>query len=334
MNSEARVIVLLSDHVRSQMLTPEDLVRLEGTATVEFVHPDVSREELAAALAQADVCVTGWGSPSLDEEILDAAPRLRLMAHTAGSVRKVIRDDLVGSRLRVTHAAAVIAESVGEFVVGQILAGLRGIVDMDRRLRAGEDWAEIERSTHGRLLRTSTVGVVGASRTGQAVIRLLRAFGSEILVSDPAVAGDDVRALGATHVSLEDLLDRSDVVTIHAPLLPSTVGLIGREHLARLRDGALVVNSARGPLVDAAALDDELRSGRLRAALDVFDPEPLAPDSEWRNVPGAILTTHVAGHTIDGHHAQGAAIVDEIIRFLDGQPLTYEITAVMMKGMA
>ena len=192
----------------------------------------------------------------------------------------------------------------------------------------------IVRAVHGATGPGSVVGVVGASRTGCETILLLRAFGAHVLVFDPTLSTADACSLGVEPVDLDDLLERSQIVTMHAPVLPETRGMIGVRELALMRDGALLVNSARASLVDNDALLAELRSGRIEAALDVFDIEPLLEDSELRRLGNTVLSPHMAGHTIETHRQQGTAMVEEVARFLHGDALKYEITPEMVASMA
>ena len=143
-----------------------------------------------------------------------------------------------------------------------------------------------------------------------------------------------MRELGVERVPLSDLIERCDVVSLHAPLLDSTKGLLGAAELSRLRDGALLVNMARSPLIDEQALVTELKCGRIRAILDVFDEEPLPASSPLRQLPNVYLSPHAAGHTQDSHWRQGDLIVDEVVRFVRGEPLQFEISAAAMRHMA
>jgi phosphoglycerate dehydrogenase-like enzyme len=157
------------------------------------------------------------------------------------------------------------------------------------------------------MLGAQLTGVSGAGRVGREVIRLFRAFGWRVLVAHPYLEPTAADKLGAELINLEELFQRADVVSLHAPLLPETRGVIGVDKLASLRDGALLINTGRGALVDEAALLAELSSGRIRAALDVFTEEPLPPDSALRALAGVVLSPHVAGHTEETHLRQGQA---------------------------
>lgn len=328
------VTLLLTQETGDMVLAPEDRERLSADMQVRNAAGPASGWDLPTLLRGARACLTGWGTPRITQDVLDSAPELAFVAHTAGSIRNLLPMEAVGHRVRVSQAAALIAESVAEMVVLQILSGVRELHLLDRGLREGESWGELHRRHPGRLVGALTVGVIGASRTGRAVIRLLQAFGARILIADPTVDAAAASALGAELVDLPTLLEQSDVVTIHAPLLPATQGMLGPAELARLRDGALLVNSARAGLVDGDALLDELRGGRIRAALDVFQEEPLEPGSPWRDLPGAIVSPHAAGHTLDSHRRQGAAMIDEVLRFLAGEPLRYEVTADAVETLA
>jgi phosphoglycerate dehydrogenase-like enzyme len=242
--------------------------------------------------------------------------------------------DRVADGPRVSHAASIIADAVAEFVVSQALLGLRPLHELDRGMKAGEGWSSLRERHLGRLLGACTVGVIGAGYVGRKVIRLVSAFGARVLIADPLLSSTKANALGAELRNVDDLLAESDVVSLHAPVLPETRGMIGASQLAGMRDGALFINTARAVLVDESALLCELQAGRISAALDVFDVEPLPPDSPFRILPNVILSPHAAGHSSDTYRRQGAAMVDEISRYLHSQPLRYEVTATMLATMA
>jgi phosphoglycerate dehydrogenase-like enzyme len=296
--------------------------------------PVVAGEDLPALLEGAVVCLTGWGTPPLSQETLVNRATLRLIAHTAGSIRRIVPLEAMRQGLRVSHAAAIIADAVAEFVIGQAILGLRQIHQLDRSLRAGDEWSEVRQRHPGGLLGARTVGVVGAGHVGRAVIRLLQPFGARVLVYDPLLSEIESTALGVRLCPLEEVFAGSDVVTLHAPVLPQTAGMIGARQLVLLRDGALFINTARAALVDEAALLRELQSGRISAALDVFAEEPLPVENPFRQLPNVILSPHAAGHTLDTYHRQGQAMVDEVGRLLRGEQLRFEISPEMLPTMA
>lgn len=334
MNKDHTVALLLTDATRAMVLTPAVEERLADMAEIRSVSGPPGTWDVPAVLQGATACITGWGTPHLSRAMLDASPDLQLIAHTAGSIRNLLPAELVGERVRVCQAASVIASSVAEMVILQILMELRALHLFDRGLRDGAGWLDLRAQYPGKLLGVRTVAVIGASRTGRAVIRLLQPFGCRILIVDPFISEEAAKDLGAERVDLETALERCDVLTLHAPVLPETEGMVGARELGLMRDGSVLVNSARAGLVDSDALLTELRSGRISAALDVFPEEPLPKESVWRQLPHTIVSPHSAGHTVDAHHWQGEAMVDDVERFLTGVPLQYEIPSDMASVLA
>jgi len=215
-----------------------------------------------------------------------------------------------------------------EFSVAAILlAGKRAfrLQRLYREVRGFRFWPQ-EAPGLGNYRRT--VGIVGASRIGRLVLERLRGFDFERLVFDPFLADADAAALGAEKVEdLDDLLRRSDVVSLHAPSLPETRHMIDRRRLALLRDGAVFVNTARGALVDGDALTAELASGRLDAVLDTTEPEILPADSPLYELPNVFLTPHIAGALGTETQRMATLALDEIERLAKGEPLAHEVRA-------
>lgn len=336
MTERPTVAVLIPSAIRAFILTEGAAAELAARATVRYPAGDtVTDAELPDLLAGASACLTGWRTPPLPDALLAVTPSLGLVAHTAGTIHHLVPAAAMERGLRVSHAAAIIADAVAEFTIAQMLLTVRKLHLVDCAMRAGELWPEISQQfLQGGLLGARTVGVVGAGRVGRAVIHLLRAFGCPVLVYDPLLSAAGAAAMAVTPTDLDDLFARSDIVTLHAPVLPETRGMVGAAQLARLRDGAIFVNCARAALVDEDALFEALSGSRISAALDVFGEEPLPVSSPFRSLPNVVLSPHLAGRTADTHRRQGAAMVDEIIRFLRGEPLHYEITAAMLPFIA
>jgi len=336
------IAVLIPSDIRVQVLTQAAETRLAGVGRVVYPMDDTAlAAELPRLVTGATVLLTGWKTPPLPDALLAAHPEARLIAHTAGTIRKLVPAAAMARGVRVTHAAAMIADSVAEWVIAQTLTLLRGFPAMNTAMHAtlagvsaATQWNDLRIRHPGRLLGDLTVGVVGAGRVGRRVIALLRAFGCTIRVYDPLLSEDDAAALGVERAELDALIASADVLTLHAPVLPETEGMIGAAQLALLRDGAVFLNAARSSVVDEHALLRELVTGRFAAALDVFATEPLPLDDHFRDLPTVLLTPHAAGHTIDTHWRQGTAMVNEIARFLVGEPLSYEVTPAMLATMA
>lgn len=333
--SRPRVAILVPVARRADVLTPDAIAQLQQIATIRDPAGDTAAiaRRLPDLLADADACLTGWGTPPLTEELLTQAPQLRLIAHTAGSVKRLIPPSVFAREVAVCHAANIIADAVAEFTILVILLGLRRVQTLDRSMKEG-GWRETIRAFVPRQLAALTVGVAGAGYVGRKVIRLLRAFGSRVLVYDPYLRPDEALALEVETVALDTLFRDSEVVSIHLPSTPETHRLIGCQHLGLLREGAIFVNCARSWSVDQSALWEELRTGRIWAALDVFDQEPLPADSPFRRLDNVLLTPHEAGRTAETYLRQGTAMVEEIARYFRGEELRYRISPEAFARMA
>ena len=332
------ISVLLTGKTRRMMLDDAAMAQLNALGDVRWPgDPDtISAADAERLLERATACLTGWGTPSFDPAIRQRHAGLSLIAHSAGSVRKLTPPQLFDDGIRVTHAAAMIAASVAEFVVAEALLAMRGIHLLHHGLRNGGEWLDVRDAVPQRLLGSQSVGIVGGGYVGRAVMRLLVPFGCRVLVADPLMDAAAAAKLGVAHVTLDALLSQSDVVSMHAPYLPSTHGMIGARELSLLQSGALFINTARASLVDEAALLAAISSGRIRAALDVFENEPLPADSAFRNpaLTNVTISPHAAGHTEEGHLNQGRTMVEEIGRHLRGEPLRHEVSRAMLDSMA
>lgn len=303
-------------------------VRLPA-ADADLADPDC----FAHLVRDADVVVTTWGCAPLSARVLADAPRLRLLAHTGASVKAYVTEAAFAQGIRVTQAGDAMAYAVGEQALALTLALLHRVNRFDRALRSGAQWSSAKSAPPRRELRGSVVGVVGASRTGRAYIGLVRALGARVLAADPYLSDGDAASLGVSRADLDDVLTGSRVVSLHAPVLPATVGMIGARELALMPDGAVLVNTARAALVDTPALIARLRTGRLDAALDVFDEEPLPPDHPLRAMRNVLLTPHEAAGTAESRRRAGEIVVAEVARFLHGEPLHHEVSVAMLDRM-
>ncbi|MFG2575171.1 hydroxyacid dehydrogenase [Streptomyces sp. NPDC048481] len=319
--------VFAMDPVHLPLLFPEPLMaRLRRTAEIDtaLVVDDLSDPAAAAALAGAEVLITGWGCPRLDEDAAAAAPRLRAVLHAAGSVRSLVGEALWERGVAVSSAVTGNAVPVAEYTLAMILlAGKDAFAHRERFRRTHAQPTPAETAGTGNLGRV--VGVIGASRVGRRLLELLRPFDFDVLLHDPYVDEAEAAGLGARAVSLEDLLRHSDIVSLHAPDIPETRHLLDRARLALVRDGGMLVNTSRGALVDHVALTDELVAGRLHAVLDVTDPEPLPADSPLYDLPNVFLTPHIAGSLGNELERLGRIVVEELERLADGLPLAHEV---------
>lgn len=308
----------------------QELTRLGAAATLDdpLVTDELTSDRVRARLAAVEVLVTSWGCPPIDEEVLLAAPNLRAVLHAAGSVRGHVGDPVFDRGLLVTTAADANAEPVAHYTLAAVLWAFKKVpfLAADAR-RHREDWAY--RELRGELSgRDRTVVLVGFSRIGRRVVELLRLVDvGRILVVDPVVDPAEVRAAGAEPVSLAEALPLADVLSLHAPALPETRHLIGAAELAALPQGATLINTARGALVDTAALEAACRTGGLHAVLDVTDPEPLPASSPLYELPNVLLTPHVAGSLGSETRRMTAAALEELERYAGGLPPLAPVTS-------
>ncbi|WP_051855336.1 hydroxyacid dehydrogenase [Streptomyces sp. NRRL B-1347] len=286
---------------------------------------DLTTGRAKEVLADVEVLVTGWGCPPLDVGVLAAAPRLRAVVHAAGSVRGHVTDACWERGIAVSSAAAANALPVAEYTLAMILLHGKHVLERARdyrRARERDDWL---RTPHEVGNYRRTVGILSASLIGRRVIELLRPFDFEVLLHDPYVGAAEAAALGAERVSLPGLFTRGDLVSVHTPLLPATRGLVGRDLLASMRPGATLINTSRGAVVDQDALTDVVRAGRIRAVLDVTDPEVLPAGHPLWDCPNALITPHLAGSQGSEWQRLADTAVGEVARWAAGEGLAHPV---------
>ncbi|MGD7704972.1 hydroxyacid dehydrogenase [Microlunatus sp. Y2014] len=328
MTTLPRAVVCLPPHTRDRLFTAgasAELARITaapGPAVISAFDSDEGRD----ALHDAEIVVTGWGSDLLTEQVLAWAPHLRAVFHAAGSVRAVVTPAVWDRELVVCSAADANAIPVAEFTLASILYAGKQVRSMAGMYReSGGDKGEVHRQHPTSSNLDKTVGLIGLSRVGRRVADLMRMFDHTVLVHDPYATAQDARRHQVELVGLPELMRRSDIVSVHAPALSSTRGLVGAAELALMRDGATLINTARPSLLDTAALTAELVSGRIWGVLDVTDPEPLPADSVLFTLPNVQVTPHVAGALGSEIHRLGALMIDEICRYGRGAPLHHQV---------
>ncbi|MEO3753186.1 hydroxyacid dehydrogenase [Streptomyces sp. B6B3] len=308
------------------LFPPDVLSRLTGLADIDptLVVRDFGDARVRERLAEVEVLITGWGCPAIHPEALAALPRLRAVLHTGGTVKYLLPPEGWQRGLVVSSAADANALPVAEYTLGMILLVGKDVFALRESYRARRGFTLGE--VHGRVGNLGRrVGVIGASRIGRRVVELLRAFDFEVALHDPYLDPDDARRLGVRAVGLDELLAGSDIVTVHAPATGETRHLLDAARLARMPDGAVLINTARGSLVETDALTAELVNGRLGAVLDVTEPEPLPTDSPLYDLPNVVLTPHIAGSHGNELRRLGLTAVHELERLLTGVPLVHRV---------
>ncbi|MET9603299.1 hydroxyacid dehydrogenase [Streptomyces sp. NPDC006459] len=325
-----RTLLAMSPELRPRLLDAATARRLREVASLdtELVLDDFERPGGAAvtALAEAEVLLTCWGAPAVDARVLAAAPRLRAVVHAAGSVKQLITAACWERGIVVSSAAAANSAPVAEYTVAMVLLSNKRVMQLREEYRGvrgrPHDW-HLRYAHAGNYRRT--VGVVGASRIGRRVIELLRPYDLEPVLYDPYVSAEEAAGLGVRAVGLDELCRVSDVVSLHAPELPPTRSMIDRRRLGLMRDGATLINTARGSLVDTAALTDEVASGRLHAVIDVTEPEVLPAESPLYDLPNVLLTPHIAGSLGNELHRMADSAIQEIARYAAGLPFAHPV---------
>jgi (S)-sulfolactate dehydrogenase len=272
---------------------------------------------LSAALATADAWIVR-NRTQVRGPLLAAAARLRVVGRLGVGLDNIDLAACEARGIRVIPATGANADAVAEYVIAAALVLLRGAYHSSAEVASGR-WPRAALS-EGREAGGKSIGIVGFGSIGRATAAKAAALGMKILGHDPQVPDGDPawRKARAEPLALDALLARSDVVSLHVPLVAATRGLIGAERLARMKPGAILVNTARGGIVDEAAVAAALRDGRLGgAALDVFDTEPLAPGSPLTGTPRLILTPHIAGVTQESNARVSSLIASRVAEALN-----------------
>lgn len=321
----APAALFVMDPVHLPRLFPAPVrARLDACLRVPYRAAPVPAAAGGAALADTEVLITGWGCTPLTAEVLDGMPRLRAVLHAAGSVKAHITDAVWDRGLLVSSAAAANAVPVAEFTLGAVLLAGKDVLRMRARY-AAEHRLPATGETLSLGNHRRRVGIIGASRTGRRLIELLAPFDFETAVHDPLLSAAEAAALGVRLLPLDELAATSDVLSVHAPELPSTRRLLDARLLALMPDGATLINTARGSLVDTGALTAELRTGRLSAVLDVTEPEPLPAGSPLYDMPNVLLTPHLAGALGNELERLGGSVADEAEALYAGLPPRHRV---------
>ncbi|MFG3081775.1 hydroxyacid dehydrogenase [Streptomyces parvulus] len=315
-----RAAVAMSADAASAVLDPQSLAafRLVCDLAPFPVLDDLSTARAVSVLAGVELLVTGWGCPPLDADVLRAAPRLRAVVHTAGSVRGHVTDACWDRGIEVSSAAAANALPVAEYTLAMILLSGKRVLERARDYRTTRARGNWLRTSRGVGNYRRTVGILSASLIGRRVIELLRPHDVEVLLHDPYVSEAEAAALGVEAVGLPELFTRCDTVSVHTPLLPATRGLVGRELIESMPADAVLVNTSRGAVVDQAALTDAVLAGRVRAVLDVTDPEALPADHPLWDCEHALITPHLAGSEGNEWRRLADLALDETTRWASG----------------
>ncbi len=281
-----------------------------------------TEEEMIEALQGVQICVTQMAP--LTQKVLDACPDLELFVVSRGGPVNANIPAATEHGVAVCFAPGRNATATAEHTVSLILATMRRIPEVDAALHAGVwrgDYYEYDKC--GLELENATVGLVGYGAIGSLVTRMLNGFGCRVLVYDPYVSADAI-AGKAEKVELDELLSRSRIVSLHARVTPETKGMIGRDQIAAMPDGSVIINCARGALLDYDAVCDALDSGHLwGAGFDVYPEEPVPPNSRLLRTPNIVMTPHIAGASKQTAEKAARIAAGEVGRYVRGEPLAH-----------
>lgn len=295
--------------------------RAQITELADVAHEPMSAAEFAAStrdFSAVEIVLSGWGAPVMDGLFLDRLPALRAVLYGAGTIRRFATPELARRGVQVTTAALGNSVPVADYTVAAVHLSLKRLWPV---LRGAADNLDVAAVLGG---YKSTLGLVALGAVGRLVCDRFRGSDLELLAYDPFVTGAEARMLGVRLVGLDELFARSDVVSIHAPLLESTRGLVTGQLVSSMPRYATLINTARGAVLDQAAVEVALRDRPdIQAVLDVTDPEPLPADSALRSMPNVVLTPHVAGSIGRECNRLGQMMVDELRRYVAGEPFSW-----------
>lgn len=320
------LITVYNSNLKKVAFRPEAIQKLESISEVTWVPegPAYTVEELMRDIRPFDACITSWDSPKFTPEVLANAESLKFIGHAAGTVVPFVDRCIFKKDIAVVNANSALAKSTAELAVALIMTGAWNLNSYHKRMKAG-GWSEGDHETVMGINRQS-IGLIGYGDISREVIRLLQPYHPEIRLCSAHCTEEEAAALGVKLVGLEELLKKSRIVSLHNTLTPSSRGMIGQKELSWLMDGALFVNTARAPIVDTNALLEEIRSGRISAAIDVYDHEPLDRESELLKYPNIFCVPHIGGFSGYWRTRLGETVIDDLIRFVNGQALQGRIT--------
>ncbi len=292
-----------------------------------------SIKENPALLKEVEVIMSTWGAPLMDEAFLRQAPNLKAVFYAAGSLRAFTTEAFWQRSISVSSAYALNAVAVAEYTLATILLSLKSFWHYSKLLRDIRSFPK-EKPLAGAY--GSTVGLISLGSIGRAVLTHLKRHDLNIIAYDPFLSQEEARDLGIKSVSLEVVFKESDVVSLHTPALEETRKMVKKNHFASMKEGATFINTARGMVIDEAALIEVMQDRPdLYAILDVTDPiEPPIRESLLYDLPNVLLTPHIAGVTAKERERLGQAMLEELQRYLADKPLQWRVTKEQAERMA
>jgi len=283
-------------------------------AGFEVIFEEYPSEERLLELVKDVDAIIVRSKPKVTRKVIENAPKLKVIGRAGVGLDNIDVEAAKEKGIEVVNSPAASSRSVAELTWALILAVARKVAFSDRKIREGE-WAK--KQAMGIELEGKTIGIIGFGRIGYQVAKIAKGFGMRILLYDVIKNEKFAKEVGGTFVELDELLKESDVVTIHVPLLPSTKHLINEEKLKLMKKNAILVNPARGPIIDTEALIKALKEGWIYGAgLDVFEEEPLPKDHPLTKLDNVVLTPHIGANTLEAQKRAGIQIAEKVIEIL------------------
>lgn len=319
------IVVLVNKEFRERVFSDKYYDKMKAYGEVKvYDREDFSDMSYVVDFVKgATIIVTSWDSPKIDVEILNVCPNLKAVIHGAGSVKPVISDEFIARKIRITNSAVAIGEGVAESALGFAISACKGFYQLNRDTHNGL-WQDNIKTTV-KDFYDLTVGVISGGYVGRHMVKLLKNFHLDVLLYDPILTEEQIAEIGAKKVSLEDLLKQSDVISIHAPAIPQTENMLNKDNLPLIKDGAILINTARGTIINEQDLIEELKKNRFFACIDVTNPEPPTKDNELRNLDNVVLTPHIAGTATNGLKRVALHVCEEIDRLTKGEKMRTEV---------
>ncbi|AJC71670.1 2-hydroxyacid dehydrogenase [Thermococcus guaymasensis DSM 11113] len=290
-----------------------EVLKNAGFEIVYEEYPDENR--LLELVGDVDAIIVR-SKPKVTRKVIEAAPKLKVIGRAGVGLDNIDLEAAKERGIKVVNSPGASSRSVAELAVGLMFAVARKIAFADRKMREGV-WAK--KQCMGIELEGKTVGVIGFGRIGYEVAKIAKALGMNVLLYDPYPNEERAKEVGGKFVSLEELLKESDIVTLHVPLLDATRHLINEERLKLMKPTAILINAARGAVVDTEALVKALKEGWIAGAgLDVFEEEPLPADHPLTKLDNVVLTPHIGASTEEAQMRAGVQVAEQIVEILKG----------------
>ena len=317
-------VTMPDDDIRESFIPESVRKRLDSIAEVEYntTKQQLNSAEIREKLRGMDAVITGWGTGMLDKSVLEGNDTLKLIAHTGGTVSTIVDDYAYDKGIKVLSGNDVYAESVAESILAYALLGLRKIpyyLDVMRN----NGWND---GAHWEGLLDQTVGFVSFGMIPKHLVEMLKPFRCKIKVYSSHIKDEELEKYGMERATLDEVFSECKVISIHSAYNEKTHHMINKRLLEMISDGALLINTSRGGVIDEAALIEELKKERFTAVLDVYEQEPLPENYPLRNMVNVYAVPHMGGPTYDRRKYVTLALADDIEAFWAGEPVKHEIT--------